>query len=256
MEKLSLLVKTVSLRRSRDVEMKHIRFNREIVVDLSQCERTYYERILARAGRRAANTERAISTHTLLSCILQMRQICSHGLQKQIAGRQSASQMPVSSDAFCSKCLEPLPLTSTLRTGATKIGEPLFCLECASEESKNQSLANDLSNVGKRNCLDSDISMVDADIGFAKLPVKMDLDATDDDNEMVSSKIQSVISNLTQLQKERNKDFTPVKRLCGGSIPIFNDVLKFIQSCLLILDYHPRRSGSRFVNSEYGMHTY
>ncbi|KAL8837873.1 MAG: hypothetical protein Q9170_002348 [Blastenia crenularia] len=216
LENLRLLMRTVSLRRSRDSEMKHARSELEVAVDLSQSEREQYERVRANAGRMRANMGKAISAHTLLSSILQMRQICSHGLQeKTTAPRLADARVPLSSNIFCTKCFEPLPYTPVLRPSVAKNGEAVFCLECTGEESGNLSLVNDPLPIINAYHSERDNPTSETDTSGAKVAddtIEMDVDATSEDSPKSSSKIQSVIKTLMQLANERNHGSPPTKR--------------------------------------------
>jgi hypothetical protein len=215
-ENLRLLMRTVSLRRSRDLEMKHVRSEIEVAVDLSWSEREQYERIRANIGRMKSSMGKEVSAHILLSCILQMRQICSHGLQEQSFELRSAdARAPMSNDIFCNKCFESLPSTLMLRPSVAKGGEAVFCLECTGEDSGNLSLANDSLCIPNRYRLERDISSPETNTSLTEVAVddiEMELDATGQKSPKISSKIESVIRNLMQLGKERNKDSTPTKR--------------------------------------------
>ena len=81
--------------------MKHVRSELEVAVDLSRSECDEYETVRANAGRMKASMGKGMSAHTLLSFILQMRQICSHGLQEQTSSpRLMGTRKPLPSNVF------------------------------------------------------------------------------------------------------------------------------------------------------------
>lgn len=215
-ENLRLLMRTVSSRRSRGSERKHLRSEIEVAVELSRPEREQYERIRANAGRMKASMGKTVSASTLLSYILRMRQICSHGLQEQASASKSAdARARVSSDIFCNKCFEPLPFTSMLKSSGVKSGEAVFCLECTGEESGNLSLASDpLANQDSYR-LERVVTPPETDTSLTKMSddsMDVVLSANNGKGQKPSSKIQSVIRNLMQLGKKHNEDLTPTKR--------------------------------------------
>lgn len=95
--------------------------------------------------------------------------------------------------------------------------EPLFCQVCTTELSDELSLTNDSLATSGQNCLERDMMAQENDNrctdafhngdGF-----ETDLDPISEGSQISSSKVQSVVSTLMQLEKERNEDSTSIKR--------------------------------------------
>ena len=196
--------------------MQHVRREVEVAVDLTRPERDWYEKVRADAGGMKASMGKAVSAHTLLSFILQMRQICSHGFQGQVSGSRSAdASVTLPSNVFCTKCCQALPSTSVLKPSVARSGKAVLCLECSGEENGNLGHANDLLPTLDLCPLKRDISSPETENGFTHMAengVEMSMDATSVCSPKVSSKIQSVVENLMRLGEEQNEDSTPTKR--------------------------------------------
>lgn len=217
-ENFRLLVKTVALRRSRNSEMKHVRSEVEVAVTLSQTERQQYGSIYTRARNMMVSVEKSTSAHNLLSYILQMRQVCSRGLRKR-ASRPgpAAARGPSPNKTSCNKCLEMLPRDQVLNSSLAESGEPKYCLECAAEESVDPGLFTDSLSLQSRVCRDTSTPKSWTGIGVLDVPSDddggdIDLNATTVSRLERSSKIDSVVSNLLQLERTRHYGSTPIKR--------------------------------------------
>ncbi|KAL9610822.1 MAG: hypothetical protein Q9167_004491 [Letrouitia subvulpina] len=215
-DNLRLLMKMMSLRRLRNSEMTHVRSDVEVTVDLSRSERDRYEMIRADAGSFKESMSKTTATHTLLSCILQMRQICSHGLQQRNSGFDSTKPQQAA-DICCNKCLEPINLASAFRSNIVGNGKPMYCQECGVEETSNISPTNLTSSMLGETYSKEDKPMLQANVDFMEAPnddiVEMDWDATSAQNSGFPSKVNSVVANLIHLEREQNNDSTPIKSL-------------------------------------------
>ena len=216
-ENLRLLMKTVALKRPRESQMKHVRSEIEVAVTLSPSERQQYDSIHTKARKMIVSAERTTSAHNLLSYILRMRQVCSHGLN----GRASrpgpaAGGGPLPSNA-CSKCSDVLPRDLSLNSSLAADGGPKYCLECAAEESSTPCLITDPLSFQGGPCWDTSTPEPWTGVGVAHVPEDddggdMDFNATTVSTLESSSKIDSVVNNLLQLEKMRHPDSIPIKR--------------------------------------------
>lgn len=215
-ENLRLLMRTMALRRSRDSEMKHIRSHVEVPVALLPTERQQYDVIRAKAWKMIVSAEKMMSAHNLLSYILQMRQICSRGLYKRISkSGPIVAREPPPSNAVCDKCLEALTSGFTNNPSLIKSGEPKYCLECAVDEESRSSLITDSLSLRSGVCQDTSTPTFRTDIGITDVPggdVDINLNTVTVPRPEQSSKIDSVIYNLVQLEQKRHVDSTPIKR--------------------------------------------
>lgn len=218
-ENLRLLVGTVALRRSRNSEMKHVRSDVEVAVTLSHTERQQYDSIRTRARNIVASVEKTTPAHNLLSCILQMRQVCSHGLHERGSRPEPAdARVPVSSNTVCSKCLELLPGDLIHNSSLAESGESRYCPECAAEESSTLCLNTGSFSLQSRVCWDTSTPKSWTGVGVADVPGDddggdIDLNASTVSRPGWSSKIDSVVNNLVQLEQRRHPDAKPIKSL-------------------------------------------
>ena len=217
-ENFRLLMMTVALRRSRNSEMKHVRSEVEVAVTLSQTERQQYGSIRTRAQNMMASVEKTTSAHNLLSYILQMRQVCSHGLRKRASrSGPAAARGPLPSNTSCNKCSGVLPRDLILTSSLAESGEPKYCPECAAEESGDLGLLTDSPSLQSHICRDK--STPKSWTGITALDVLGDddggdivLNATTESGPEWSSKIASVVNNLVQLEQSHHSGSTPIKR--------------------------------------------
>ena len=217
-ENLQLLVSTVALRRSRGLEMKHVRSEVEVPVTLAYTERQQYNLIRNKAQRMIVGAENTTSAHELLSCILQMRQVCSHGLHGRACETEPAAhQGLLPSNTVCDKCSETFPRDLLLDSGLNEDSESKYCQECAKEESSTAYPISDSLSSQSGICLDNSTPF--SWTGVAIADVCSDNDGEDMDlgaNILAvpdwSSKIDSVVSNLLKAEQGQQFCSTPTKR--------------------------------------------
>ena len=213
-ENLRLLMGSVALRRTRNIEMKHSRSDIEVTVILSHTERQQYDSIRSEARRMITCAEKKTFAHKLLFYILQMRQVCSHGLR----GRASAARGLLPSNTVCNKCSEILTGDTVLDASMAADGETQYCLECAAEESSSLGVDSDSSSLQNLTCQNTGSPQSCTDVDM------LDVHGNGDDNGIVmldetavsrpegSSKVDSVVNNLLQLEKNSCQNSTPIKR--------------------------------------------
>ena len=213
-ENLRLIVGSVALRRTRSIEMKHVRSDIEVTVTLSNTERQQYDSIRTKARCMITCTEKKTFAHKLLLYIHQMRQVCSHGLYRGA----SAARGLLPSSTVCRKCSEALNRDMVINENSSADGSTQYCLECAAEE--NNSLGVETDSVSSQNfsCQDGGTPQYWTDVGMPNAH------GDGDDNEDVildaialprldkSSKIDSVVNNLLQLEQNSQHASTPIKR--------------------------------------------
>lgn len=210
-ENLRLLVKSATLRRSRNSERNGRRSEHEVKVILSSAERELYSSIRSKARI-------CLSPHDRFSYILKMRQVCSHGLREQDERLQNATVARELSHepTVCYRCGEDLsPTPSRNLTLRTNIAHQL-CFECADEQddiansiSESPSLQDGICEEPNTLVSDMDVGMLDA---ISENDVDMDRDQIRPATSQLSAKIRTVLSNLLKLQQERHQDTTPIKR--------------------------------------------
>ena len=196
--------------------MTHVRSDVEVAVTLSHTERQQYDSIRTKARKMIVSAEKTAFAHNLLFYILQMRQVCSHGIQERASRPEPAAArgaLPI--NTVCIKCLDVLPRDITLNSSSAESDEPKYCLECAAEESSNQYLIADL--IQSRVCRDIGTPGTRTGIGAAGIPGDdgggdTDFNATTVSRPEWSSKIDSVVNNLVQLEQRRYSGSTPIKR--------------------------------------------
>lgn len=198
--------------------MKNVRSDVEVAVTLSHTERQEYDSIRTRARNWHVSSEKTTSTHNLLSFILQLRQICSHGLHERACRSEPADAGgPLPSNIVCSKCLEGIPSDLILESIVAESGEPTYCLECAAEERSILCPTTDLSSSQSLIFRDSSTPNSWTAVGVAEIPGDddngdIDLNATRVSRLRWSSKIDSVVNNLVLLEQRRHPEFKPIKR--------------------------------------------
>ena len=198
--------------------MKNVRSDFEVAVTLSHTERQQYDSIRTRARNWIASTEKTASAHNLLSCIHQMRQICSHGIHERASRSEpTAAGGPLPSNTVCNKCLEGFPGDLILESSSAESGEPAHCPECAAEERSTLCPITDLSSSQSRVCRDTSspnswraVSVAD-NLGD-DYNGDIDLNATPVSRLRRSSKIDSVVNNLVLLEQKRQPGLKPIKR--------------------------------------------
>lgn len=217
-ENLRLLVRTVALRRSRDSEMKHVRSEVEVAVTLAYTERQQYNSIRSRAQKMIVGAENTTSAHKLLSCILQMRQVCSHGLHGRASETgPAANRGPLPSNTVCDICLETFSRDLTVDSSLNEDSESKYCQECAAEESSTACPTSDSLSLQSSICRDTSTPFSWTGVSVADVLSDndggdMDLGANTVPVPDWSSKIDSVVNNLLQLEQGRQFGSTPTKR--------------------------------------------
>ena len=216
LENLRLIMKTVAIRRPKLSESDCKRSEREVLVDLFQAEREQYDSTRTQARSMVTRTGNRSSAHTLLSFILQMRQLCSHGLSREAIVRRPDSLRKASTCAIvCDRCADSInPADSTSLTMTATDG-PRYCPECAFEDDISPALPTQLSSV--QNGVYKDI------ISISRLEDHLVENLDDDVDEMdmdgpslsvmqTSSKIDSIVRNLIELDRVRHHDSKSIKR--------------------------------------------
>lgn len=131
--------------------------------------------------------------------------------------RPVAARGPLPSNIVCNKCLENLPRDLMLDSSSAEDGELIYCLECAAEESSTLRLTTDSLSLQDRVCRDISIPKALTDVGVADVPGDDDGEEMDIDTSAVpgperSSKVDSVVNNLLQLEQMEHRDSAPIKR--------------------------------------------
>ena len=187
-----------------------------MAVTLSHTERQQYDSTRTRARNWITSTKD--TTDNLLSCINQLRQICSHGLHERASRSEpAAAGGPLPSNTVCNKCSEGIAGDLILKSNLAESGEPTYCLECAAEESSTLCSIPDLSSSQSRVCGDPSSPKSWMAIDVADIPGDddngdIDLNATTVSRLESSSKIDSVVSNLVLLEQRRHPGLKPIKR--------------------------------------------
>ena len=216
LENLRLLMRTVAIRRPKVSENGCKRSEREMPVYLSQAERDQYGSVRTQARSMVTRTVNKSSAHTLLSFILQMRQLCSHGLLSEVIDHRSNSPREASIRTMvCDKCADNFgPADSTSLT-STAIDGPRYCPECAFEEDISAALPTqfDLAqNVIHKGATSVSQSEHQLDGKLDDGVVEMEIDGPSISEMQTSSKLDSVVCNLIQLDRARHHDSKPIKR--------------------------------------------
>ena len=214
---LRLLMRTVALKRSTSSETHCGRSETEEPVELSRAEREKYSSIRAQARKTITRTGKSSSSHTLLSYILQMRQVCSHGLRDQISRPDLvAIRQPQHRQYVCNGCADVLPSSQLSRSTSNATGGPQYCPECAFEEDASLGPATDSTLLKNGVCegMDTLVSQIDDQVSqyAGNNDVDMELDDVLQSGAESSSKIDSIMCNLIQLDQKRHSDDKPIKR--------------------------------------------
>ncbi len=216
LENLRLLMRTVAIRRPKLSESDCKRSEREVPVDLFQAEREQYNSTRAQARSMVTRTGNRSSAHTLLSFILQMRQLCSHGLSREAMIRRSNSLREASPCAIvCDRCADSFNPADSTTLNLTASDGPRYCPECAFEDDISAALPKQLWSV--QNGVYQDTTSVsrledqlvensDDDV------IEMDIDGPSISGTQTSSKIDSIVRNLIELDRLRHHDSKPIKR--------------------------------------------
>ena len=216
LENLRLLMRTIAIRRPRLSESGCKRSEREVPVCLSQDERRQYGSTRTQALSMITRTGNKSSAHTLLSFILQMRQLCSHGLSGgAIVHRSNFPQQGSTFTIVCDKCADNFNPVDSISLTSTATDGPRYCSECAFEDDISAALPTQFSSA--QNAIYKGITSVsqleyqldgELDDGV----VEMEIDGPSISETQTSSKLDSVVSNLIQLDRARHNDGKPIKR--------------------------------------------
>ena len=210
-ENFRLLIRSATLRRSRDSERNGRRSELEVKVILSSAERELYNSIRSKART-------CLSPHDRFSYILRMRQVCSHGLreQGQRFGNAEAAQDVQDGPTVCHRCGVYFSLMA-LRIPTLKMtNTPHFCLECADEQNGTTHSITESASVQDSTCEEPSTPVSDLIVGVfddtGDTDVDMDRDQITPEISKSSAKILALMDNLLKLQLERHQDSTPIKR--------------------------------------------
>ena len=211
LDNLRLLMGAAVLRRPMNSENSHRRFDEEVTVSLSPTERQQYHCIRRKAREVATRVDRNTSSHTLLSYILQLRQLCSHGHQQAVSRPEAAViRTHLTHNPICQKCASVLSeWDQALNSGNVS----RLCHECASDDdndpiliSNSESLPRGRSNISKDP--ESSYNSPATD----RYSDEMDIDEIEPPRVEKSSKVESIMRNLRQLERKDIHSSAPVKR--------------------------------------------
>ena len=210
-DKLRYLVRSVTLRRSRDSERNGRRSEHEVTVVLSAAERELYNSIRSEARD-------CLSPHDRLSHLLKMRQVCSHGFRRQAQRLENfgAATEVYRGPTICSKCGESISPTLLGNPTLSSSIMSQLCFDCTDEEGDIANSA--IHSLPQMNitCEQMQASPSDLELDVLDGSSRSLIDFGQDDVIPVSpepsTKICAVIGNLLKLQEERHQDGTPIKR--------------------------------------------
>lgn len=213
LDNLRLLMRTVAIRRSKVSENGCKRSESEVSVHLSQAERKQYGSIRTQARSMVTRAENKSSAHTLLSFILQMRQLCGHGVLSGVIAHQ-----PLEASActmVCDKCADNFSPVDPTNLTLTATDGPRYCPECAFEEDISAAMPTQFSSA--QNVLYKGTTSVSQleyqlDLELDDGIVEMEIDGPSISGTQTSSKIDTVVRNLIQLDRARHHDSKPIKR--------------------------------------------
>lgn len=216
---LRSIMTTVALRRAKAACQSRRRSEIEVPVILSPNERERYDQILFYAKKMRSGSARDAPSHVLFRSIIKLRQICSHGTLNQRPEIRSDLQI-LEQRSNCRHCGDALPSSPMLIEADRDAQGSQLCYDCAltwndlatdsspqhpSFDASSHQTA-DLSTTEKWMSIDAAVSVND--------DVEMDIDR-DESSVMKaeeSSKLEKVLSKLSDLQGLFNNDETPVKR--------------------------------------------
>ena len=216
LENLRLVMSTVAIRRPKFSPSDCKRSEREVLVKLFQAEREQYDSTRTQARSMVTRTGNKSSAHTLLSFILRMRQLCSHGPSRPAIFRRPNLVRETSTCAtVCDKCADSFnPAVPEILT-LTAIDGPRYCPECAFEDDISASLPTQSPSAQNGVYKDTisiprleDQMIENLDDGV----VEMEIDGPPVYERHTSSKIDSIVRNLIDLDRVRHHDSKPIKR--------------------------------------------
>ena len=216
LENLRLVMRTVAIRRPKLSESDCKRSEREVFVELSQPEREQYNSTRTQARGMVTRAGNKSSAHTLLSFILRMRQLCSHGLSRgPIFRRPNLIGESSTCATVCDKCADSFSAVDPKILTLTGNDGPRYCPECAFENDISASLPAQSSSVQNGVYKDTngiprleDQMIENLDDGI----VEMEIDGPPVCETHTSSKLDSIVRNLIGLDCVRHRDNKPIKR--------------------------------------------
>lgn len=227
-DKLRYLVRSATLRRSRDSGRNERRSEHEVTIVLSSAERELYSSIRSKARN-------CLSPHDRLSYLLKMRQVCSHGFPRQT---QQLENVAVAADVYrgppiCNKCGEGISSTIMENPISSSSTMSQLCFECTDEEGDTVNLATRSSPQMTSTCEQIQASPSDLDLdvldGTSRSQIDFGQDHLISVSPKPSTKICAVIGNLLKLQQERHQDGTPIKSLVFS---VWTTTLDMLESAL------------------------
>ncbi|KAL6721440.1 hypothetical protein ACLMJK_000543 [Lecanora helva] len=232
LKNLQLLVRTISLRRSRDSVLDRPRLDEEVAVVLSAAERERYNSVRAHAHEMVISNSKSSCSKNLFSCIHRMRQMCSNGMRE--AGSTSTLSRLRSKNTMCNKCLEPI-LQGQDSPVNSPSNQPFYCSECIAEED------NATDWIGKQLAVPDSQQDLSKSMHLLRRPDFVVEDNTyEEDVDMYAretafvapeacSKLHSIIEKLDELDCQHHKDFKPVKSLVFST---WTTTLNTLERCL------------------------
>ena len=207
-DKLRYLVRSATLRRSRDSERNGRRSEHVVTVILSAAERNLYSSIRRKA-------KECLSPQDRLSYLLKMRQMCSHGFprQAQLLENVAAAAGVYRGPAICNKCGEGISPTLLGNSASSSSTISQLCFECTDEEDDTVTSATRSLPQMTSTCEQIQVSPSDLEVDVLDRTSRSQID-----DHMIpvspepSTKICAVIENLLKLEQERHQDGTPIKR--------------------------------------------
>ena len=209
------LMKTIAIRRPKLSESNSNRSEREVQVYLSQAEREQYDSIRTKARETITRMGNCSSSHTLLSYILRMRQLCSHGWSGEPFHRGfDVLRKDLRSTPACDRCADSLTLSEINNLASDAVDGPRYCLECAFEE--DISIGSATQSLSMPRITQQDLTTLMPRVSekfesLAHVDERMD-DRPKFADALTSSKIGSVLHNLFQLNRSLHSDKKPIKR--------------------------------------------
>jgi len=216
---LRLMMRAVTLRRSKVACEPRRRIEEVVSVALSQIERHHYISIRSQA-RTFIRTGARTSSINLLSFIVRLRQICSHGIVGNACGQGPATFAlnpgSVKKARNCSKCGDALPSKAVLRGSFESTCIHQLCSECTFEQDLIFARVDDVS-ISKCSLCESDLAEPRLELGRTGSAsgdghLDVDGDETCEPQAKRSSKIDKVIKKLVELDYSSRSAHFPVKR--------------------------------------------
>lgn len=220
----------ISLRRGRRQTCNQHRNEEVIPVNLSLDERQYYRSILAEA-QRLARTSGKKRGHIILQSISSLRQLCSHGsahvpcsnLHPNHNNKYNNSLSPVSVN--CDNCHQNFLHSDSIIGAFNGSCGHKVCPDCLHEQ-KNGQYLDSITTFSQ--CYVCQEPIVASDLTDMGSPDN-DIDMGQDDDlplaEVLSSKMEKVLSSLIELQERSHEESGngPIKRY----VPPFHSICVF-----------------------------